>query len=129
MNISKKLSAFVLAGTMMATTAAQSFAALPSDALDTPYGEAIETLGALDIMVGDDDGKFRPEDTIRRSEFAKVAVEAMGLGGVAQAQSYKTQFPDVVENHWANGYINVATSQGIIIGDDEGNFRPAYASS
>ncbi len=129
MTISKKLSAFVLAGMMMASTAAQSFAALPSDALETPYGEAIETLGALDIMVGDDDGLFRPGDTIRRSEFAKVAVEAMGLGSVAQASGHKTQFPDVVENHWANGYINVATSQGIVIGDDEGNFRPDDAIS
>ena len=56
--------------------------------------------------------------------FAKVAVEAMGLGSVAQSSNKPTKYPDVVENHWANGYINVATQQGVVIGDDEENFRP-----
>ncbi len=124
MTISKKITAGILSGMLMAGSMLPSFAALPTDAVDTPYGEAIETLGALDIMVGDDDGNFRPNATIRRSEFAKVAVEAMGLGGLAEASKHQTKFPDVVENHWANGYINVATSQNIVIGDDEGNFRP-----
>ena len=30
----------------------------------------------------------------------------------------------MVSNHWANGYINVATDQGMVIGDDVGTFRP-----
>ncbi len=124
MTIFKKLTAAVAAAVMTFSMATMSFAALPSDVVDSPYEEAIETLGALNIMIGDDDGQFRPGDTIRRSEFAKVAVEAMGLGNVAQASNYKTKYPDVVENHWANGYINVATDQGIVIGDDEANFRP-----
>ncbi len=124
MTISKKLIASLLATMMTLGMALTSFAALPSDVVDSPYEESIETLSALGIMVGDDDGLFRPQDTIRRSEFAKVAVEAMGLGSVAQSSKYQTKYPDVVENHWANGYINVATAQGIVIGDDEANFRP-----
>ncbi len=124
MTISKKLTAGLLTGMLMAGSLVPSFAALPTDALDSPYGEAIETLGALDIMIGDGDGLFRPEASIRRSEFAKVAVEAMGLGNLAAASNHQTKFPDVVENHWANGYINVAADQGIVIGDDEANFRP-----
>ncbi len=124
MMFSKKLIAGTLAAMMTLGTAVTSLAAVPTDAVDSPYVESIETLGALGIMVGDDDGKFRPDDSIRRSEFAKVAVTAMGLDNVAASSSYKTKFPDVHENHWANGYINVATQQGIVIGDDEGNFRP-----
>lgn len=124
MTISKKLTASVLAGIMSVGMAFSSFASLPQDVTNSPYEEAIETLSALDIMVGDDDGLFRPDATIKRSEFAKVAVEAMGLGEVAAATSQQTKFPDVVANHWANGYINVATEQGIVIGDDEHNFRP-----
>ncbi len=124
MSISKKLIAAFAAATMTMSMAMSAFAALPSDVIDSPYEEAIETLGALNIMIGDDDGQFRPEATIRRSEFAKVAVEAMGLGNVASASNHKTKYPDVVENHWANGYINVATDQGIVIGDDQANFRP-----
>ncbi len=124
MTISKKSIAGFMAAIMTFGSAVTGFAALPSDVVDSPYVESIETLGALGIMVGDDDGNFRPEATIRRSEFAKVAVETMGLGNVAQSSKYQTKFPDVVENHWANGYINVASDQGVVVGDDQGNFRP-----
>lgn len=121
----RKITSFLTAAVMTAGMSITSFAALPGDVVDSKYEEAIETLGALEIMVGDaETGNFRPEDTLKRSEFAKIAVETMGLGEVAKSNAQKTQFPDVVENHWANGYINVASQQGIVIGDDEGNFRP-----
>lgn len=121
----KKLTSFILSACMTLGFGATSYAALSSDAVDSKYADAIEVLGALEIMVGDaESGAFRPDDTIKRSEFAKVAVTAMGLGSVAENSIYATKYPDVVENHWANGYINVATNQGIVIGDDEGNFRP-----
>ena len=121
----KKLTSFILSACMALGFGATTFAALPSDAADSKYADAIEVLGALEIMVGDaESGAFRPDDTIRRSEFAKVAVTSMGLGSIAESSSYPTKYPDVVENHWANGYINIATNQGVVIGDDEGNFRP-----
>lgn len=121
----KKLTSFILSACMALGFGATTFAALPSDAVDSKYADAIEVLGALEIMIGDaETGAFRPEDTIKRSEFAKVAVTSMGLGSIAESSEYATKYPDVVENHWANGYINVATNQGIVIGDDEGNFRP-----
>ena len=121
----KKMTSFILSACMTIGFGATSFAALPSDATDSKYKDAIEVLGALDIMVGDaETGAFRPNDTIKRSEFAKVAVTSMGLGSVAESSEHATKYPDVVENHWANGYINVATNQGIVIGDDQGNFRP-----
>ncbi len=121
----KKLTSFILSACMTVGFGASALASVPSDAKDSKYKNAIEVLGALEIMVGDkESGAFRPEDTIKRSEFAKVAVTSMGMGDVAESSSHKTKYPDVVENHWANGYINVATNQGIVIGDDEGNFRP-----
>ncbi|MBR4874576.1 MAG: S-layer homology domain-containing protein [Clostridia bacterium] len=121
----KKLTSFILSACMALGFGATSFAAVPNDAQDSKYKDAIEVLGALEIMIGDaETGAFRPNDTIKRSEFAKVAVTSMGLGNIAQSSEHATKYPDVVENHWANGYINVATNQGIVIGDDEGNFRP-----
>jgi len=121
----KKLTSYVLSACMALGFGANALAAVPGDAQDSKYADAIEVLGAMEIMVGDaETGHFRPEDTIKRSEFAKVAVTSMGLGAIADSSTQKTKFPDVVENHWANGYINVATNQGIVIGDDEGNFRP-----
>ncbi len=100
-------------------------AALAPDMQDNTRAEAVETLGALNIMVGDaETGLFRPDDAIKRSEVAKIAVNALGLADVAESSNYPTKYPDVVDNHWANGYINVATNQKIVIGDDTGNFRP-----
>lgn len=125
MKKAKRLSSFLLSAAMVLSMGMTSLAALPSDVVNSPHEEAIETLGALNIMVGDkESGMFRPDDTIRRSEFAKVAVLAMGLEDAANASNQPTKFPDVVADHWANGYINVANQQGMVIGDDEGNFRP-----
>ncbi len=125
MTMSKKMAAIVLTLIMTVSMAVQSFASLPSDAVGSKHEEAIETLGALDIMIGDaETGLFRPNESIKRSEFAKVAVEAMGLGDLAESSQGKTKYPDVVDNHWASGYINIATQQGVVIGDDENNFRP-----
>ena len=99
--------------------------ALAPDIMGTKYEEAAEILGALGIMVGDaETGNFRPNDNILRSEMAKVSVYSIGLEDVAQSSTYPTKFPDVVSNHWANGPINVANQQGMVVGDDVGTFRP-----
>ena len=99
--------------------------ALSPDIQGTKYEEAAEVLGALGIMVGDaDTGAFRPDDNILRSEMAKVAVYSVGLEDIAIGSNVVTRFPDVAPNHWANGAINVAEQQGLVIGDDMGTFRP-----
>lgn len=121
----KKFVASVLTSIMtfsMAMTV--SMAAVPSDVANTKFEEAAEVLGVLEIMVGDDNGAFRPDDTIIRSEAAKVAVALSGLTDVANISSAKSKFPDVPADHWATGFINVATDQKLVIGDTEGTFRP-----
>lgn len=101
-----------------------SFAELPSDVSGTRYEEPVQLLSALSIMNGDENGKFRLDDTIIRSEAAKIAVHVMGLEDAADAARGKSVFTDVSEEHWANGYINVAASLGLIEGDGDGTFRP-----
>ena len=95
-----------------------------SDVVGTVYEEAATTLGALGVMIGDDTGLFRPEDAVTRAEFSKIAVHILGLEDTAKTSQGISKFPDVPTDHWANGYINVATSQKIIVGDDTGYFRP-----
>lgn len=90
----------------------------------TKYEEAAKVLGALNIMIGDPDGSFRAEDGLKRSEFAKIAVHAMGLEETAENAQSKKTFNDVSTDYWANGYINVAHEQGIVIGDPSGDYRP-----
>ena len=99
--------------------------ALAPDISGTQYEEAAELLGALGIMVGDaESGAFRPNDSIIRSEMAKVAVYSVGLEDIAKSSMGNTKFPDVPADHWATGAINVADQQGMIFGDDVGTFRP-----
>ncbi len=122
----KKLMSSVVALTittaMLATTA---FAAIPSDVKDTDYEDAAQVLGALNIMVGDaETGEFRPGDPIIRSEATKVGVALMGLTEVAENSASSTRYPDVPADHWATGFINVATDQKLVQGDDVGTFRP-----
>ncbi len=99
-------------------------AAVSDDVRGTRYEEPIAVLSALDIMVGDENGDYRPDDTIIRSEVAKMAVHVLGLEDAAGTAKGQQVFDDVSTDHWANGYINLAVSQGIIEGDGDGNFRP-----
>jgi len=124
MSVTKKalsvVLAFVLAiGIFVPASAYQ----ISDDVAGTQYAEAATVLGALGIMIGDEGG-FRPGDTVTRAEFAKIAVYALGLKDVAEASKGVSKFPDVGIDHWANGYINVATAQKIVIGHDTGLFAP-----
>lgn len=119
----KKFVASLLAMSAVAASAS-AFAAVSADVEGTRYADSIQILSALDIMTGDGDGNYRPNDTIIRSEVTKMIIHALGLEDAAASAKGLSKFPDVPTDHWANGYINIATSQGIVVGDDEGNFRP-----
>lgn len=118
----------VLSGTIalsaLLSIAAPASAAIPSDVKGTRYEEPVQILSALKIMIGDENGEFRLDDTIIRSEVTKMAVHVLGLEDAAESAKGQTMFDDVSTDHWANGYINLAVSQGIIEGDGDGNFRP-----
>ena len=124
--ISKLLSAMLACVMLFGMLGAVSVSAsVFPDMTDSNREEAVETLYALGIMVGDKDtGLFRPDDAIKRSEVAKIAVAALGLTSVAEGSTHTSKYPDVSKDYWGVGYINVATSQGIVIGDTDGNFRP-----
>lgn len=122
----KKLISALAATAVTATMfASVSHAAIPSDAVGTDIETQATVLGGLEIMVGDaGTGTFRPNDPIIRSEVAKVGVALMGLSQVADSSTDVSFYPDVAVSHWANGFINVATAQKLVVGDDTGTFRP-----
>lgn len=124
MSVFKKALSVVLAFIIaIGITAPASAYQISDDVAGTQYAEAATVLGALGIMIGDEGG-FRPNDTVTRAEFAKIAVYALGLKDVAESSKGVSKFPDVGIDHWANGYINVATAQKIVIGHDTGLFKP-----
>ncbi len=118
-----KVLSMVLAAASL-SSAVPALGAIHSDVAGTKFEEPVSVLSALKIMIGDDTGLFRPDDTIIRSEVAKIAIHSLGLESAADSMKGVSKFPDVPVEHWANGYINLAAANGIVIGDDTGNFRP-----
>ena len=123
-NLKKQILSVAVATSTVLSCVPVSMAAIPADVQGTRYEEPVQILSALNIMVGDENGAYRLDDTIIRSEVAKMAIHALGLEDAAESSKGQTMFDDVSAEHWANGYINLAVSQGIIEGDGDGNFRP-----
>ena len=119
----RKVLALVIAFTMMLGFGV-SASVFPDVADDASYAEAVTTLNALGIMCGDDKGEFRPDATITRAEAAAVVIRAKGLEEASNGAKGATAFSDVAADHWATGYINLASQSGIVNGFTDGTFRP-----
>ncbi len=123
----KKLIATALAVVMIFGLVSVGFAAAPEfpDIEGNKYEKDILRLASLGVISGYDDGTFRPKDPVKRSEFAKLMVEMLGLGSVANMmKGQAVPFSDVPANSWASGYINVAVTMGIVNGYPDGTFKP-----
>ncbi|MDD4643164.1 MAG: S-layer homology domain-containing protein [Erysipelotrichaceae bacterium] len=116
----KKVLSLVLVIAMVLSSFSFAFAGTFED-VEGDYEKAIETLAALGVVDGYEDGTFRPENTITRAEMAKLMVVALGYGDLVAGS--KSNFADT-QGHWADPYIALAAGRGIVIGDPSGNFRP-----
>ena len=86
------------------------------------FEREILILQSLGIIGGDENANFNPDDTVKRSEAAKLLME--GFAYDAQYPQMETEFTDVPESHWASGYIQEACDIGYIQGDGEGHYNP-----
>jgi len=94
-------------------------------------GSAAQTLKAVNcnvpkevyhhtFLTGYPDGMFKPERNVSRAEVAAALTRALGLGW----SNTRPFYPDVPATHWASGYIQIMTAEGIMQGDVSGTFRP-----
>lgn len=81
----------------------------------------ISMLADKNIIAGFPDGTFRPEDGVTRAQFAKIISLALGFEPAAGATA---NFPDVLADNWATGYIATAAEKGLIKGFPDGTFGP-----
>ena len=91
---------------------------------DEYYAKSAMALSELGILDGYDDGSFGADKTITRAEMAAIICRIMGVSEEAETEAGTTMFDDVAADHWASGYINMASKKGIIEGDGNGKFRP-----
>ena len=90
-----------------------------ADAGDIRNGYAVRMLVDLGLIVGDNDGNFRPSAPITRAETAKL-IACLCTDTFAQAGG--APFADTAES-WARDYIAYCASRGIV-GGSGGYFRP-----
>ena len=110
--------AFACAFTMFAGAAFTDSADIKVDA------EVVDTLVALGVVNGYDDGSFKPNGTVTRAEMAKmIYVLRTGNSDASAYNDDKTTFTDI-GSHWARGYIKYCQSLGIIAGKSNTKFCP-----
>lgn len=76
------------------------------------------------IMVGDENGDLRLNDTITRAEAVKMICCAYDVNISSDDSLINNYFNDIPQSHWAIKYINIAKELGIADGDENGNFKP-----
>ncbi len=124
----KKLLALVLALVMtlglatVGTNAATDY----KDADKINYKEAVDVMSAIGVLKGDESG-FRPGDTLKRSEGAKIiAYLLLGNTAAEGLTGSGNKFTDVPASHWAAGYIEYLASDKVQVlnGVGGGKFDP-----
>ena len=83
------------------------------------YSQPINCLAELGIMVGYEDGSFRPKQGITRAEFSTMVSRFDNL-----QSSSSNPFDDVKEDHWARDYIISSYMKGWISGYPGNTFLP-----
>lgn len=84
------------------------------------YNNAVSTLTRAGILDGYEDGSFRPNASITRAEFTKIAVSFFKHAGGASS----SPFNDVPDNAWYAEFVKAAAELGLIDGYEDGTFRP-----
>ena len=84
------------------------------------FNNAISTLSNIGILGGYEDGTFRPNASITRAEFAKIAVSFFDWADIEAANN----FVDVRDSAWYANYVAVAAKIGLIEGYGGNVFRP-----
>lgn len=81
---------------------------------------SVNNMGSRMVVNGVGGGNYDPNRSITRAEFAAIIVRALGLAPGSGTNS----FSDVASSAWYSGYIETASSYGIIKGYDNGKFGP-----
>ena len=118
--LSLTLASVMLLGMMIVGTSAASF----NDADDITNVTAATILQEIGVMVGDGEN-FMPDQIVTRGQMAIIVCKLL-YGDKLNVSQFEgsTQYTDVKVGDYFNGYVNLATSLGIISGYGNGQFGP-----
>ena len=117
--LSLALASVMLLGMMVVGTSALSYGDVDSN----DNMEAIDLLQAVGVMSGDDKGNFNPDQVVTRAEMAVIICNILYGKNLNVGQFVGADvFTDVPV--WAQGYVNLAASLGIVAGVGDGKYAP-----
>ena len=109
-------------GMMTVGTSAKGIADF-SDAAEIVNADAVAVTSELGIFVGYDDGEFKGDEIVTRAQMAVICAKMLYGADVDPSQFQGiNKFTDVPA--WAEGWVNLCASLGIIVGRDEKTFDP-----
>ena len=109
--LSLGLTAAMISGLMVMGSSAASYADVTSE----DNQEAIEVLQAVEIMVGDENGDFNPDQNVTRNEMAVVMCNLMDY----TVASYKGTSPFTDVPTWAEPYVAACYTNGLTAGTSD----------
>lgn len=90
-----------------------------SDIDNVPWAnDAIKAMAQKNIINGNGDGRFLPDNSVKREEFVKMLVLSLGVYNIGS----RCSFDDVGEDNWAYTYVASAVNSGYVKGIDDKNF-------
>jgi len=104
-------------------TVTAKFCKQPADPNVTGVADVLNTDDHIAFMVGDADGKFRPNDNIKRSEVAMMFYRLLRDTSVETSAT----FSDVKQDAWYAEAVGTLASLGILKGVEEDVFNPDRA--
>jgi len=91
------------------------------------YYNYVQAIQRTNIFVGDPSGNFRPDDPITRAEMATVFGKFWEYLRTPVDRS-QVEITDVDGTHWASKYIYMMYNAGIVVGFEDGSYRPDDAT-
>jgi len=80
--------------------------------------DAVEYCVSNDILSGDENGNFNPNDFVKREEFVKMLVAAADMYN----ENASCSFSDMVSGAWYYSYVASAYNNGLVFGVSENEF-------
>ena len=120
--LSLALASVMLLGMMVVGSSAKGIDDF-TDKAEIVNQDAVAVTSAIGMFEGYEDGSFGPENVVTRAEMAVIISTMLYGAGVNVNQFAETNvFTDVPA--WAQGYVNLCSSLGIVAGVGEGKFDP-----
>ena len=120
--LSLALASVMLLGMMVVGSSAKGLDDF-SDNAEIVNKDAVAVTSAIGLFDGYEDGSFGPENVVTRAEMAVIITTMLYGAGVNVNQFAETSvFTDVPA--WAEGYVNLCSSLGIVAGVGDGKFDP-----